>query len=200
MFRSRFLVLFSLFLLLHTIYTVPARAQNQSDYRGTALDMLDAVSRDVQKRYYDPKFHGVDWPAVVRDTKAKIKASDSLNLAMAHIAQALVSLNDSHTVFLPPPRPYVHDYGFRMKMIGDRCFVSRVRPGSDAEAKGLSPGDEILGFAGVPPNRELLWKLEYRFEVLRPQEGVTLVLRDPGGACARLMSRPNSSNSSASAI
>lgn len=181
MFRSRFLVLFSLFLLLHSICTAPARAQNQSDYRGTALDMLDAVSRDVQKRYYDPKFHGVDWPAVVRDTKAKIKTSDSLNLGMAHIAQALVSLNDSHTVFLPPPRPYIHDYGFRMKMIGDRCYVSRVRPGSDAEAQGLAPGDEILAYTGVPPNREILWKLEYRFEVLRPQDGVTLVLRDPQG-------------------
>ena len=68
-----------------------------------------------------------------------------------------------------------------MKMIGDRCFVSLVRPGSDAEAKGLAPGDEILAFSGFVPNRQILWKMEYRFSVLRPQEGVTLVLRDPEG-------------------
>jgi hypothetical protein len=51
------------------------------------------------------------------------------------IAQVLIELEDSHTVFLPPSRAYTTDYGWTMQMIGDRCFVSSVDKGSDAEAK-----------------------------------------------------------------
>ena len=82
----------------------------------------------------------------------------SLNLSLAHVAAALDALNDSHTFFLPPSRPNHHDYGFQMQMIGDQGFVVRVRPGSDAEAKGVKPGDEILALEGIHPIRQVLWK------------------------------------------
>lgn len=149
--------------------------------RGRVLDMLDNVSSDVKKHYYDRNFHGLDWDATVRETKEKIKAAPSLNMAMAHLAQALVSLDDSHTFFLPPTRPYVHSYGFQMQMVGGQCFVIRVRPGSDAESKGLKSGDEVLSIDGYQPERETLWKMEYRYNVLRPEPGLRLVLRDPNG-------------------
>ena len=180
MLRSRFFALVFSIIVFLRVGVLQIRAQ-QSDYRGTATDMLELISKDVQKHYYDPKFHGMDWPSVVRETKVKIKTSDSINLAMAHVAQALAMLDDSHTFLLPPLRPYVHDYGFRMKMIGDHCYVSRVRPGTDAEAQGLAPGDEILALEGFTPNRQILWKMEYRFDVLRPQDGVRLMIRKPQG-------------------
>jgi len=159
-----------------------AGAQEMSNYnRVRVLTMLDKVSKDIQKHYYDPKYHGLDWNATVQEERQKIKAETSLNIAMAHIAQALVSLNDSHTFFLPPPRPYIHDYGFQTEMIGDKCYIIRVRPGTDAAAKDLKPGDQLLAQEGIAPSREILWKMEYRFNVLRPAPGLRLILRDPQG-------------------
>ena len=143
--------------------------------------MLRDVADDVKKHYYDPKFHGIDWDAKVRDAKEKIDNSDSLNRALSHIAAALDSLNDSHTYFVPPPRPYVHDYGFQMQMVGDRCYVIRVRPGSDAESRGLKAGDEILTINGYSPTREDFWRIQYIYNILRPQQGLHLKLRDAAG-------------------
>lgn len=172
------------FIVAMTAALLPAAvvAQEMSSFdRSRALQMLDDVSTDIKKHYYDPHFHGVDWDATVRDAKTKIESSTSMNMAMAHLAQAVASLNDSHTFFVPPSRPYKHDYGFQAKMIGDKCFITRVRPGSDAEAKGLKPGDQVLSFEGYPPDRENYWKIEYRYNDLRPQMALHLGLRDPQG-------------------
>jgi len=68
-----------------------------------------------------------------------------------------------------PPRPYVHDYGFQMQMIGDRCYVTRVRSGSDAETKGLKAGDEIHTVNGYTPTREDFLRMKYLIGTLRPQ-------------------------------
>ncbi len=159
-----------------------SRSQQMSNFdRERMLDMLDDVAQDVQKRYYDPTFHGVDWAAKVKEERQKIKNETSMNLSLAHIAAALDSLNDSHTFFLPPSRPYHHDYGFQEQIIGDQCFIARVRPGSDAESKGVKPGDELLTLDGIHPTRQILWKIDYRYNVLRPEAGLRLVLRDPAG-------------------
>jgi len=144
--------------------------------------MLRMVAEDVKKHYYDPKFHGIDWDTRVKEAKEKVDASPSLNAAFTHIAGALVDLNDSHTFFIPPPRPYRHDSGFHMQMIGDRCFIARIRPGSDAENKGLKAGDEVLALNGYAPSRDNLWKMNYVNETLRPQPSYHLALRSPSGA------------------
>jgi carboxyl-terminal processing protease len=149
--------------------------------RDRALDMLDIVSKDVRKYYYDPALHGLDWDARVAEAKNKIKQQTSLGMAFAYIEWVLDGLNDSHTFFLPPSRPIRHDYGFQTAMIGDQCFVTRVRPGSDAEAKGVKPGDEVLAIEGFVPNRQILWKMDFRFKVLRPQPELHVALRDPAG-------------------
>ncbi len=149
--------------------------------RESAQAMLRDVAADVKKYYYDVKLHGVDWDARVRQAKESIDKADSLNGAISEIAAALDSLNDSHTFFIPPPRTYDHDYGFKMQMIGEHCYVIRVRPGSDAEKKGLKPGDEIVAVNEHPMSRKVSWRLRYIYETLRPQPGLALTLRNEGG-------------------
>jgi C-terminal processing protease CtpA/Prc len=146
-----------------------------------AQDILEQVANEVQKHYYDTKFHGLDWAATVADAKQKIAQDTSMNMAMSRIAAALDKLNDSHTFFIPPQHAFHHDYGWQYQMVGDRCFVTRVRPGSDAEVKGVKPGDEILSVNGFAPTRDNLWKMHYVFSVLRPQAVLRLALQDPVG-------------------
>lgn len=150
--------------------------------RGRAQDMLTVVAGEVRKHYYDPKFHGVDWNAKVAEAKQKIEKSASMNMALSHIAAALDTLNDSHTFFLPPQHMARTDYGFQYQIVGDRCFVTRVRAKSDAEAKGVKTGDEIVTLNGFNVNRDDLWKIQYVFSVLRPQAALQLLLQDPSGA------------------
>ena len=147
--------------------------------RDMVKTMLRVVAADVRKHYYDPKLHGVNWDAKLLETTQKIEKETSLNMALSHVAAALDSLNDSHTFFVPPSRPYRHDFGFHVQIIGERCFVTRVRPESDAATKGVKPGDEVLSINGYTPNRNTLWKL---FKILRPQPQLRLGLRRPDGS------------------
>ncbi len=57
----------------------------------------------------------------------------------------------------------------------------RVRPGSDAETKGMKPGDEILGINGYAPTRKTFVKIAYFFDALQPQPSLRMVLRDAAG-------------------
>jgi C-terminal processing protease CtpA/Prc len=178
--------------------TALSRAQGYTSLeRDLVQSMLRDISSDVKKHYYDPNFHGIDWDAKVREAEAKIGSSDSWNVALSDIADALDNLHDSHTLFWPPARPEVPDYGFEMQMIGDRCYVIRVRPGSDAEAKGLKAGDEILTVNRYAFARDDFWKIDYLYKVLSPQSGLRLELRAVNGnkgqvdVMAKLVERPH---------
>jgi C-terminal processing protease CtpA/Prc len=161
--------------------TTWCQQQMTSFERKRAKSMLQEIDSDVRKHYYDPKFHGLDWDEKVRETQQAIDKADSANQALLDIAALLDSLNDSHTHFVPPRPQLGHEYGWQAQLVGDRCYVIRVRPGSDAEAKGVKPGDEILGINGYAPTRKTFAKITYFFEVLRPQPSLRLVLSDPAG-------------------
>ena len=105
-----------------------------------------------------------------------------LNMAMSHIAAALASLNDSHTFFVPPRHAYHLDYGFRYQMVGERCFVTLVRPKSDADLKGVKPGDEVVAINGHSIVRADYGNAQYILSILRPRPELQLVLQDPTGA------------------
>lgn len=174
----------SLVVAVLALLPVPSWSQQQqmSGFeRGLAVEILEVTASDVRKHYYDPKFQGVDFDAKVAEAKQQIATATSFNMSMSDIAAALDSLNDSHTFFFPPQHAYHYDSGLQYQMIGDRCFVTRVRPKSDAEAKGVKAGDEILTLNGYPVNRRDLWKMQYVFGVLRPQPGLRLGLQDPTG-------------------
>jgi C-terminal processing protease CtpA/Prc len=68
-----------------------------------------------------------------------------------------------------------------MLMIGDKCYITAVKPGSDAEAKGIKPGDLIYGIDGIRPARENLWQLHYLYNALQPRAGVRMIVQSPDG-------------------
>jgi C-terminal processing protease CtpA/Prc len=144
--------------------------------------ILADVAGTIRKDYYDPKYHGEDFQARYKDTLTRIDKATSFNQMLGLIAWFVDSLNDSHTYFIPPPRAYKLDYGWRVQMVGDRCYVAHVKPGSDAEKQGVKPGEIVESIMGVQPSRGNIFKLLMLLNALRPQPVVRLVLLSPGGA------------------
>jgi C-terminal processing protease CtpA/Prc len=161
--------------------TLAQTPQLSSMDRERAQQMLKTTVDEVRKHYYDPKFHGIDLDKEYSEAKQRIEKVSTMSMAIANIANLLDALDDSHTFFLPPERPMRFEYGWQYQMVGERCFVTQVRPKSDADAKGLKPGDQLLAINGIVPTRDLTWKLQYMFGVLRPQTSLKLVLQSPGG-------------------
>ncbi|MCY7377068.1 MAG: hypothetical protein LH472_14000 [Pyrinomonadaceae bacterium] len=147
--------------------------------RGRAKDMLNNVKKEIKSNYYDPSFHGIDLDARFKAAEEKLDKAASLGQAFGIIAQAVLELNDSHTVFYPPSRAAKFEYGWRMQMIGDKCFVTAVKPKSDAETKGLKVGDEILSVEGFRPTRKEMWKINYYYNVLSPRPGLNIKVKSP---------------------
>ena len=164
------------------VAAVPRTSAQISDPdRERAKVMLNEIKNGIKKNYYDPTFHGVDIDANFKSAEELLKRATSLGQAFGIIAQTVMSLNDSHTFFLPPEQTVSSDYGFEILAVGATCYVSAVKPGSDAEAKGLKPGDKILSLNGVTPLREEIWKINYLYKVLRPQAGFRLTVESADG-------------------
>jgi carboxyl-terminal processing protease len=145
------------------------------------IEMLDTVERDIKDNYYDPAMHGLDIAKRFQEAREKIATAKSQDEGLLHIAGALAALKDSHTHFRPPVRPYGVDYGWIAQAVGDSsCYVTAVRPESDAAAKGLKAGDQLVSINGVRVLRENIAAIEYGYRVF-PQSGFHLIVRSPEG-------------------
>ncbi len=163
-----------------------ARAQGLGPYdRESAQAMLDAVKDDIKKNYYDPALRGMDLDSRFKQAQDRLKQATTRDQLMIAVAQLMLELNDSHTFFLPPSRAARIEYGWQMQMVGDTCYVTAVKPKTDAEAKGLKPGDAILSIDGFRPTRDNMWKMLYRYYALMPARFVRLGVQSPGQAQAR---------------
>jgi carboxyl-terminal processing protease len=143
-------------------------------------NMLREAYETVKKHYYDAKLRGLDWDARYREYDEKLKSAPSLNAGVTLIAAFLGGLHDSHTYFQPPTRPYRLDYGYRLALVGDTTFVTRVRPGTDAEGK-VKPGDRLVALNGTPVTRENFAERQYALNTLAPQSSTRLTLKDVTG-------------------
>jgi carboxyl-terminal processing protease len=158
---------------------VPGRISKAD--RERALGMLDETMKGIQENYWDPNLKGVNWEAVHTQAKEKIEESNSLGAALAQVAAAVATLNDGHTRFIPPYKPFKLDFGLEYRIIWSRCFIIRVRPGSDAAAKNVRPGAEILSLDGIKPTRQNWLDTDYLLTVLDPREEMNLELLYPSG-------------------
>jgi carboxyl-terminal processing protease len=183
-----FIVLQACLLLLGATPVFSQSFSNQDRDRG--LTMLKTVKEDIRKNYYDPAFRGIDIDARFKQAEDKMKLTKSNAEVFGIIAQALLDFNDSHTSFVPPQRSARIDYGWLMKTFGNTCYVTEVKPHSDADAKGLKPGDLVQSIDGIHPNRANLWVFYYLYYQLAPRPVVKMVVQSPGEQARQLEINP----------
>ncbi len=143
--------------------------------------MLRSIRDEVRKHYYDPAFRGIELDARFALADKQVDEATSNGQIFGIIAQALLDFDDSHLYFLPPRRASRVEYGWRYQAIGDKCYVTSVKPKSDAATKGLAAGDLIVEMDGFAATRATVWKLRYLYGALRPRPTVRLVVQSPGG-------------------
>jgi C-terminal processing protease CtpA/Prc len=171
-------------MLLHFV-SVNAQ-QNMNFERERHRGMLDAIKNDIKKNYYDTNFKGIDLEASYKAADEKLKQAASIGQMSGIIAQFMLDFDDSHLFFLPPGKVNKTDYGFEMRMIGDKCMVVKLDEKSDAAQKGLKIGDQIYSLEGFAPDRASLWKMEYFFNRLRPRPSLKLEVIKPDGKTANI--------------
>jgi carboxyl-terminal processing protease len=157
----------------------PARISGYD--RGVSVNMLKQIKRDLKDNYYDTAFRGMDVEKTFTEAEDRLRAANSVSEATAIIADVLMRLNDSHTVFYPPERVARVKYGWHATMIGDLPYVTGVVPGSDAEKKGVAVGDRVLTWNRFEPTRENLWQISYLYTFVRPQVLQRVIVRKPDG-------------------
>jgi carboxyl-terminal processing protease len=166
--------------------TITICAQVSDVDRDRARVMLREIKNDIREHYYDPNFRGIDLDARFRTAEERVSQATSNGMIFAIIAQMLSEFRDSHLYFIPPRRAARVEYGWHGRMIGDQAYVIAVKPGSDADTKGLRPGDRILAVDNLELTRENMHIFQYLYYTLRPQAGMRLIVQSPGGQPRRL--------------
>lgn len=167
----------------------PKLTREAKNARSQSLEILDEMEEILKEYYYDPKFKGIDLKQRISAAKERIKTLE-FNWQMYRVlAQVLMDFDDSHTNLLLPPRSDYFQYGVSWQMIGDSCFVTSVKKGSDAEAKGIQSGDQVLQIGKYRPTRNDLWKIEYLLYKLDPVNTMDLKIKKLDGSEAAVTIR-----------
>src|SRR3954464_7486634 len=147
-------VVFALLLLLFVgSLTREMRGDDLDFLRYQMKHILEVVSKDVEKNYYDPALHGLEWKSKVAEARAKIDKAKTQSDMITAIFVLLFQLQDSHTVFLPPGRVTKPLFGFEAKAYGEKIYVYEVKKGGAAAAAGLKIGDQIATLNGFTADR-----------------------------------------------
>jgi C-terminal processing protease CtpA/Prc len=188
--RTTHFVLLSLSLLFAAAVWARAQQLEQQKIKPEQRDLVEGMLKNIhetlKKNYYDSSFHGLDVDARYKEYTQRIKKAETLGDAFRVVAAYVSGLNDSHTYFVPPRRSYVADHGYRMQMVGDACYVTEVRPGSDAEHK-IHSGDQIISLDGYAISRSDLWQLDYYLGQIAPKPVTGMTVRSPSGETRKVM-------------
>jgi carboxyl-terminal processing protease len=113
------------------------------------LAVFDDVWQTVYDRYYDAKFHGIDWWAQRAELRSLAADARDPGELYAVLRRLLTSLRDAHTrVYAPDQKfdwqhPRFITIGLSLREIQGQLTVLAVERGSDAEHCGIRAGDVV---------------------------------------------------------
>ena len=137
------------------------RARDDSSVVSTAtiegrLIVFDDVWETIQERYYDPKFHGVDWQAKRAAFRAAAARASGSQELYDVLRQMIASLKDAHTrVYSPDEKfdwwnPRFVTVGLAVREIEGVPTVLQVEANSAASRTDIRPGDTIVSLDDLP--------------------------------------------------
>jgi len=131
------------------------------------LAVFDDAWETIQERYYDPKFHGIDWQmqrATFRPAAARAgKPHEFYDV----LRQMIASLKDAHTrVYSPDEKfdwwnPRFVTVGLTVREIEGVPTVIQIDPGSTAARTEIKPGDVIVSIDDQPVAEAIKQRLRY---------------------------------------
>jgi carboxyl-terminal processing protease len=139
-----FLLLASTFIWPHGEFEPVSTATREG-----RLAVFDDAWTTVDQRYYDPRFHGVDWSAQRLTFREVAGQATSDQQLYAVLRQMLGRLNDPHTrVFSPEEkfdwwRPRFLTIGLSIKEVDGLATVVKVERNSATDRAGIRAGDVI---------------------------------------------------------
>jgi carboxyl-terminal processing protease len=159
---------------------IAARAAALTTRETANLRVFDAAWSLVNRKFYDPKFRGVDWPAAALTYGPKALAAADEEKLYGVLNAMLAELKESHNYATLPkqaaeekelPRARV---GFSLARAENRWVVTSVQAGGPAEAAGVRPGWVFVARNGQPLGAEAKFKLQegetVNDEFLDPQD------------------------------
>lgn len=175
-------------------------AREVEQQQAQTSETFDEAARLVRDRFYDPKFGGKDWNAIVDDYRPKYLAADSKQARAAVINSMLGELGASHMIYATDDEPAYYQlvdifrYGLRddirkrfpngvsypgvgifTREIDGKTFVTGVLAEQAGDKGGLKRGDEIVAVNGGPfaPVTSFRGKVgsAMTFEIRREKDG-----------------------------
>ena len=130
------------------------------------LAVFDDAWETIQDRYYDPKFHGIDWQAkrvVFRPVAARANGTHEFYEVLR---QMIASLRDAHTrVYSPDEKfdwwnPRFVTVGLTTREVEGVPTVIHIEAGSPASRIDIRQGDVIVSIDDVPVAHVVNHRLE----------------------------------------
>lgn len=169
-----------------------ALSTNPKLSKGKQLEVFNALTKKIEEVYLYPDYNGLDWPATVKEYRAKIEKGLNTEDFYIEMEKLMIDLNDDHSSFLSPVDVAESnaeldgkvDYvgiGMLIQPMPEKGKVTllSVLPGSSAEHGGLKQHDSILEIDGTPISED---GVDYSLRIRGPEcSAVRLRVQSPGG-------------------
>jgi carboxyl-terminal processing protease len=157
----KFPLIVLLIALLVSPFAVARGARDDSTLVSTAtvegrLTVFDDVWETIQDRYYDPKFHGIDWQAKRTTFRPAAARAGNAQEFYDVLRQMIASLRDAHTrVYSPDEKfdwwsPRFVTVGLTVREVEGAPTVIQIESGSPAAKTDIKQGDVIASVDDVP--------------------------------------------------